>query len=226
MRSTRSSAAGSSSRSGGTYDASFTQAGSSHRSRRPRARPAPRPGARRLRRRHQRRIAAAPLVLRHAQAGRDAHALVPHRAVEPRPRGGLERDRLADRARHLPGPSAVRARAGSGRHGTRPLPRHRGPEHRERRHLRRRHGVHVQAAGGRQVPAAGQSRGHGGRLQVQLRAHDERAPRPCDVLLHGRRRRRQVHEGQGRRDHRLQGGGRPPPSRSRSRARTSPSSTR
>ena len=95
--------------------------------------------------------------------------------------------------------------SGAGRHRAHPLPRHRGAEHRQRRHLGRRQDVHLPPAHGRQVPAAGQSRGDGRRLQVQLRAHDERAARARHVLLHGRRRRRRVHEGQGRRDHRLQG---------------------
>ena len=113
-----------------------------------------------------------------------------------------------------------------GRHRAHPVPRHGGAERGERRHLRRRHDVHLPPARGRQVPAAGQPRGHGGRLQVQLRAHDARAACPGHVVLHGRRRRRQVHGRQGRRDHRLQGRRRLHRRDHARAARTSRSSTR
>ena len=127
------------------------------------------------------------------------------RALEPRSGRRLERHRLADRARHLPGHAAVRPQARRRRQRARPLSRHRSAVRAERRHLRRRPHLHLPPAQGRQVPAAGESRGHGPGLQVQLRAHDELAARPGDVVLHGRRRRRRVHGQEGPGDQRLQG---------------------
>ena len=114
---------------------------------------------------------------------------------------------------------------GAGRHRAHPVPRHRGAQHRQRRHLSRRQDVHLPPAQGRQVPAAGEPRGHGGRLQVQLRAHDEAAARAGHVLLHGRRRRRGLPGRQGRRASPASRSSTTTPSRSRSRARTSRSST-
>ena len=79
----------------------------------------------------------------------------------------------------------------------------RGTDRRERRHLRRRQDLHVPPQEGHQVRAAGQPRGQGGRLQVQLRAHDGRAARSGDVLLHRHRRGAGLHRRQGQGDHRL-----------------------
>ena len=170
-------------------------------------RPAPHAGARRLWRLVRRRLGGEPepVVLRHARAGRHDDAGVSDGAVEPRSGRRLERHRLADRARHLPGHAAVRPQAGRRRQRADPLPRHRGAVRRQRGHLHRRQGLHVPSAHRRQVPAAGEPRGHGSGLQVQLRAHDELAARAGHFVLHGRRGRRPVHEREGRGDHGLQG---------------------
>ena len=138
------------------------------------------------------RAAPAPAAPRGEPGqGRHADGHLPGRADRARPGDRLGGHVVEHRAADLPDLPHLREQAGRGRHRsscpTSP-PRSRAPRTAASPPTARSYTFHLQA--GRQVRAAGGPGGHGRRLQVQLRAHDDRAARAGDLLLRGHRRRR------------------------------------
>ncbi len=118
---------------------------------------------------------AQPAHRRHAATRRHPGRHLPGRTADARPGDRLRGQRLGHRARHLRQPAQLHERPGRGRHQDRRRHGDRGADRRQRRHHERRQDLHLPHPAGHQVRAAGQPRGHGAGLRLQLPAHDEPA---------------------------------------------------